>query len=391
MSEGTTFAPGDLMVDRQLAELAESFRFLLDLTPVNLADAELEFERDRGEPTFRYRDLEDDTDLMRQRLDAVPVDEVSDPVVANIMRAKQREMELQLEMLTCRGAADFLGWSIERYGTVGRHLLAEAEAIFDDVQSAPSTGEWLDSAEVVRRAEAELDFYRAVFPDLETAVELRHGTAGLMVSNGDLLVPPSVRIQASRLDALLHHEIGTHVVTHVNGTRQPLRVLASGLAGHDETQEGLAVLAEYLVGGLTGSRLRQLAARVVAVHSLVEGAPFVDVHAHLVDLGLPATQAFNTTARVYRSGGLTKDAVYLRGLRDVVDHLGGAAAASSSEVLWMGKMPLHAVVLIADLRERGLLNDPVLVPRYMEFPEARARLDDLEPGAALTTLMGSAT
>ncbi len=40
--------------------------------------------------------------------------------------------------------------------------------------------------------------------------------------------------------------------------------MAIGLAGYEETQEGLAVLAEFLVGGLSPHRLRQLAVRVVA-------------------------------------------------------------------------------------------------------------------------------
>ena len=93
---------------------------------------------------------------------------------------------------------------------------------------------------------------------------------------------PRRRWPSVAIEALLHHEVGTHVVTHVNGAHQPLHILASGLAGHDETQEGLAVLAEHLVGGLTAGRLRQLAARVVAVHQMVERASFEDVHAELV-------------------------------------------------------------------------------------------------------------
>ena len=54
-------------------------------------------------------------------------------------------------------------------------------------------------------------------------------------------------MQHAARPALLHHEVGTHLVTHVNGTHQPIKVLGVGLAGYDETQEGLAVLAEYLV------------------------------------------------------------------------------------------------------------------------------------------------
>ena len=37
------------------------------------------------------------------------------------------------------------------------------------------------------------------------------------------------------------------------------------------------MLAEYLSGGLTARRLRQLAARVVAVHDMLDGAEFPEV------------------------------------------------------------------------------------------------------------------
>jgi uncharacterized protein (TIGR02421 family) len=380
-----SFSTEDLMVDRSLADIASSFRFLLDLTPVDLSEARVRFLTDGRTPQFSYRELEDEPELAARRLAAIPVDDVTDPSLAPMMRAKRRELDLQLEMLTCRGSSDFLGLSIELFGTVGRHLLTEAEEILDTVDAVPATGPWLDAPEIVRRAEVELDLYRLRAPDLDVKVEMREGTAGLMVSNGDLLVPPDARISAERLPALLHHEIGTHVLTHVNGVHQPLRVLASGLAHHDETQEGLAVLAEHLVGGLTGARLRQLAARVVAVHAMVEGAEFADVHGQLLGRGVPANQAFTATARVFRSGGLTKDAIYLRGLRDLVDHLG--STAGSLDVLWMGKMPLDAVPLIADLHARGLLSEPLVVPRYLEDPVARTRLADIHQVSALAELI----
>ena len=75
--------------------------------------------------------------------------------------------------------------------------------------------------------------------------------------------------------------------------------------------------------------------------------------------------------RVFRSGGLTKDAVYLRGLHELVRHLG---AGQPLETLWLGKMPLAAVPLVEDLHRRGLLADPLLVPRYLDHPGARRRL-----------------
>jgi uncharacterized protein (TIGR02421 family) len=378
----------DLAVDHELADLAGSFRFLLDLTPIDLPEARQEFEATGRAPELRYRPLEDDTAVAAKRLQAIDVDHVEDPTLATLLRAKHREAQLQLEMLEARGSEDFLSLSIELYGTVSPSLLETARSLLDDVEAPDAEeGPWLDAAAVAKAAQAELDRYRAFAPDLESHVEVREGSTGVMVSNGDVLIAPTCRVAVERLEALLHHEVGTHVVTHVNGANQPLHVLATGLAGHDETQEGLAVLAEHLVGGLTAGRIRQLAGRVVAVHEMVEGTSFEDVHATLVAHDIPPHQAFTIAIRVFRSGGLTKDAVYLRGLVDMVEHV---VAERDIDVLWLGKMPLTAVPLVRELHDRGALHDALLRPRYLDDPAARERLAGLPEITSLDQLLGGA-
>jgi uncharacterized protein (TIGR02421 family) len=386
MTAPGALAAADLAVDRALADVAGSFRFLLDLTPVDLVAARQRFDRDGVTPDFKYRPLADDPAVSAQRLADVDVDAVEDPTLASLLMAKAREVGLQLEMLACRGTRDFLTMSIELYGAVSPGLMTEAEAILDGVPaSGRDDGPCLDADRIAAAAQLELDHYRTLAPDIETHVEVREGSTGLMVSNGVLLIAPTSRVSATRIAALLQHEIGVHVVTHVNGANQPLHVLATGLAGHDETQEGLAVLAEHLVGGLDAARLRQLAARVVAVHQMLEGAEFPEVHRVLVHAGVPRTQAFTITTRVFRSGGLTKDAVYLRGLRDLVDHL---AAGHELDVLWLGKMPLEAVPLVAEMHRRGALVDPLLRPRFLDDPVARDRLAAIPNASSLASLIG---
>src|SRR4029079_8642009 len=126
-------------------------------------------------------------------------------------------------------------------------------------------------------ARAEFDRYRAVYPDFALHLEVRDDVSELMVSLGRLLIPEPATIRADRVQPLLHHEVGTHVVTFQNGARQPLRLLTIGLPGYDQTQEGLAVLAEYLTGGLDPRRLRVLAARVVAIAEMLDGAGFLEI------------------------------------------------------------------------------------------------------------------
>jgi uncharacterized protein (TIGR02421 family) len=376
----------DLAIDRELADIALGYRFLLDVTPVNLVDARHRFLDQGTPPAFRYRPLEDDVDVVASRLAKVEIHAVEDATVSHMLLAKHREVALQIEMLRCRGSADFLPLSTELYGAVSPILLAAAEQLLDEIGVPPNDeGPSVDAATFARLADAEVDRYRQALPELDVKIELRDDGTGIMVANGDLLIASSATVPASRVKALLQHEVGTHVVTFVNGMHQPLHLLAAGLAGYEETQEGLAVLAEHLVGGLSAARLRQVAARTVAVHQMVEGASFADVHRVLTGYGVRPVSAFTIAARVFRSGGLTKDAIYLRGLIDLVSHL---AAGGSLEALWLGKMGLADAPLVEQLASRGLLHEPVLLPRSLDDPAAQGRLRQAGSFASLVDLIG---
>ena len=376
MSTATTLAAGDLAIDRELARVSDSFRFLLDLTPVDVEPNRDAFLRgEQKAPSFTYRQLEDEPDVLRTVLDDIAVGDVQDHTFGHLLRAKHRELVLQLDMLGARGSQDFLPLSIELYGTVAPGLLSQAESLLSALEppAAAARGERLDAAGFVQLAEAELAHYRAVDPDIGVHVEIRPDASGIMVSGRDLIVGSSATVPVSRAHAVLQHEVGTHLLTYVNGTYQPIRVLAAGLAGYEETQEGLAVLAEHLVDGLSTFRLRQLAARVVAVHEMVTGRSFAEVHERLVEAGFPPGSAFTTTMRSFRAGGLTKDAIYLRGLLGLLEHL---ADGGTLDLLWLGKLSLEDLPLVGELADRGAIHGPRLLPRYPGGPGHR-----LTPGA----------
>jgi uncharacterized protein (TIGR02421 family) len=364
----------DLAIDHELAQLGESFRFLLDVTPVDVESARADFLGGAmTEPRFTYRDLEADPDVLAAILASIDVAAVEDTTLGHLLRAKHREIELQLEMLRTRCTDEFHTLSIELYGAVAPRLLEQAEALLARVPDSTRrrASRHVPATEFVELAEVELAHYRTIDPDIGVHVELRPDVAGVMVSGSVLLVSPAATIRSDRVEALLQHEVGTHLVTHVNGSFQPVRVMATGLAGYEATQEGLAVFAEFLVGGLSTFRLRQLAGRVVAVHQMTAGASFADVHNGLVQAGFSPGTAFTMSMRVFRAGGLTKDAIYLRGLLDVLDHV---SRGGDLEPLWLGKFALQDLPLVAELSARGVLVAPKLRPRYADDPDTLARL-----------------
>jgi uncharacterized protein (TIGR02421 family) len=377
-------------VDSGLAEVADSFDFLLQVTPVNAAQAWNSFRRSGYEraPVLRYRPSPVDPLILKRKLFAVPLERVEDPAIFGLFREKQDELDRKVTMLLDINTSRFLHGSIQLYGEPGEENLATAEELLDRLPPRSRDdprGGTLDADAMADRARREIEHYRRQWPEVRADVEVRPDIAnGLMVSHGNLLIGAESRVPAARVDALLSHEIGTHVLTYYNGRAQPFRQLYSGLAGYDALQEGLAVLAEHLVGGLSRPRLRLLAARVVAVRRLTEGASFVEVFRELVrDRGFDRRTAFTIVVRVYRGGGLTKDAVYLQGLLDVLAYV---ERDGDLERLLVGKIAASHVPVIRELTWRGVLREPPLKPRYLESHDARRRLERLRRGATVFDL-----
>ncbi len=378
-------------VDRQLAEVAGQFDLLLLTTPVNATQAWSEFQR-RGcvqAPIFRYRPVPLDPSILKRQLFAIPLERVEDPALALLFRQKQDELDRQITMLTDLNTRRFLHGSLQLYGDVNGKLLELAKLILARIPPRTrddAAGGLLDANAFARRAEDEIAYYKQVWPKVDARVEVRDDMhSGLMVSKGSLLVGKQTRIPASRAEALLQHEVGTHVLTYYNGRAQPFQQLYSGLAGYDELQEGLAVLAEYLVGGLSRPRLRLLAARVVAAQLMISGTSFIGCYRELSRRYQLAKQtAFTVTMRIFRGGGLTKDAVYLRGLDKLLGYL---CKGGDFEPLFIGKIAVDHLPMMAELRWRGVLREPPLKPRYLNQPESSTRLERVRHCASVLDLI----
>ena len=364
-------------VDRQLAEVSSQFKFLLAVTPINAERSWREFAAGgyRSTPVFCYRPLDADPLLLKRRLMSIGTERVNDPTLAHVLRQTQFELDRQVTMLGDVGTPRFLPGSVQVFGSVDAGLLELARKILKRLSPQEDEAEepMLDARAFARLATRELAAYRRRSPTFAARVSVRDDIySGLLVSGSTLLIGTATRIPTRRAQALLQHEVGTHLLTHHNGQAQPLTLLEVGLAGYDALQEGLGVLAEYLVGGLSRGRLRTLAARVIAVDQLTRETPFAAVFALLVEeFAFEPRAAYTITLRVFRGGGLTKDALYLSGLADVLQYVG---RGESLEPVLIGKVALAHVPVIRELLLRGVLRPPLLRPRYLDRRDARERL-----------------
>jgi hypothetical protein len=158
--------------DRELADIEASFDALLDVTPVNTAEAWQEFcaSGQKRAPALRYRMLAVDPELVKRRLYDLPLEQLEDPVLASLLRDKRRALDHQL---ACSRSATDPGSSREHPALRCSGRLAARRSRVDPrtLRSTPDADvrPLCDGAGLAARARAELDCYAKVHAPLDVA------------------------------------------------------------------------------------------------------------------------------------------------------------------------------------------------------------------------------
>ncbi len=192
------------------------------------------------------------------------------------------------------------------------------------------------------------------------------GATGITLRKG-------ARFSERQVSALAHHEGLWHVLTSLNGYRQPvLTVLGVGLPRHTESQEGGGIVAEFLTGHITDERYIELGERTIAIDMAARGADFLEVYRYLL-ARFPPERAALMSERVFRGGLLeggapfTKDAAYQRGYCRTFNFVRAALEQRDVELVrafLAGKMSVDDAALVRDLVDEGLAVGPVYLPEW---------------------------
>jgi uncharacterized protein (TIGR02421 family) len=198
-------------------------------------------------------------------------------------------------------------------------------------------------------------------------------TANAAAGATHITLRKGARFTERQVRALAHHEGLWHVLTSLNGYRQPvLPVLGVGLPRHTESQEGGGIVAEFLAGHITDERYIELGERTIAVDMAARGADFLEVYRYLL-ARFPPEKAALMGERVFRGGILTggapftKDAAYQRGYCRTFNFLRSALEQRDVELVrafLAGKMSVDDAALVRDLIEEGLCVGPVFLPEW---------------------------
>jgi uncharacterized protein (TIGR02421 family) len=250
-------------------------------------------------------------------------------------------------------------------------------------------GATLAAEEFARAIEQKL---ATLQPELDVKVVLDDTLAPKVIAGARRVrVRSGATFSPMEVESLFAHEIETHALTAQNGMQQRhLPFLRAGGPRTTRTQEGLAVFAELFDRSLSVERLRRLVERVRMVAMAEDGASFLDVYRHLLDLGAEPREAYLDTVRIFRGGlveggaPFTKDAAYLAGLAEVYNFLRLSlvdGAYHVAEILVSGRLAIEDVEVLLALRDEGLIEPPRYLPRWL------ARWEALLPYFAFTSFL----
>ena len=366
MNQNNTHSVDIKQLDNDLFECVKGVDILDAVAPLNYREQkEIFFNTNFSvNPEFIYKSHNLDIFQRKRALYNLPVEKLLDDDLVTLYGHVIESYADKFDQFKAIGTPEFLYDSLRYYGEPSEKDIRNANFILhlpDDLDN--KNDRLMNAAEIASVMEVfakEKGYqYQIVLDDSMIANVLVSGTV--------VKINSSAQVTETEVKALIHHELGVHLVTTLNARSQPLKILSLGCPINTTTQEGLAILCEYLAGYLTLTRLKVLALRVLAVHSMINEKDFKRTFLMLKEQHQVADQlAFTITARVYRGGGFTKDYLYLQGLHQM---LNAYETRTDFTNLLSGKVSIDYLPIISRLIDKQYLYAPGFISPAIAEPK----------------------
>ncbi len=321
------------------------------------------------------------------RFRALKASIVGDGAVEAFLRDTCDAFATAARMLAAAGTRDFYHHSVELYGrpasltadrkTTNLDLAEHFSRVVDGITGRAPIPSPLD--ELVYSAEEVVPLlvarFARFFPGHDIRVEIVDDIASKAAAGVDgVRIKRGVRFSRRDLAQLEFHEGHVHVATALNGRAQPILSFTGWPSPRTTaTQEGLAVLTEFLTQSTSIERMRRLADRTLAIKMAEEGADFCQLYQFFLARGHDELAAYDCARRICRGGlvagggPFTKDVCYLDGLLRVTNFLRVALVKGHLEyvpLFFAGKIEVEDVPLVGRLVREGLARPPEHLPDW---------------------------
>ncbi len=309
---------------------------------------------------------------------------LGDNAIERFLRETVSSLATAARMLLAVGSKDFYYHSVELYGRpaslssdrattnlgLARHFSDVVSGFAAPIGDADRPTISAEQAVPILKARFE-----AFFAPREVRVQVVQGMASAAAASADgIKINQGATFSPRDLQQIEFHEGQIHTATTFNGRAQPVLVfLGVPSPRTTSTQEGLAVLTEFLTRSTSLPRVRRLSDRVLAIQCAEEGGNFLDVYRFFLERGYDEAGAYDCARRVFRGGRIeggapfTKDVCYLDGLLRVTNFLRIALTQGQGRLvraLFAGKLAVEDVPLIERLIEEKLAIEPTYAPAW---------------------------
>ncbi|MDH5257083.1 MAG: flavohemoglobin expression-modulating QEGLA motif protein, partial [Gammaproteobacteria bacterium] len=356
-----------LALDQKLFELVNDIDILDAVAPTNYREQSLAFFESRYSkaPEFQYKIHNIDAFSLKRKLFNLPIETIKDDDLRQLYLGVVDSYVDKIDQYKSIGSAEFLYDSLRYYGEPSAKDIRNAHFILhlpDGMDGGDKLERIFKTNEIQKLLEdfAQQEGYKFEIKIDNTMI------ANALVSGITVKINSAAEVSETDAMALAHHELGVHLVTTLNARSQPLKILSMGCPVNTMSQEGLAILAEYLAGCMTIKRLKILALRVLAVESMIKEKDFRSTFLLMKEkFQMPDAQAFTITARVYRGGGFTKDYLYLQGFHQI---LNAYENAENFNNLLAGKTSIDYLPILSRLIDKKILLPPQIITPAFKKP-----------------------
>ena len=356
-----------LSVDRRVSEIDERLKFMTYFKPLNLSEIKEAFlEHKNFNPQFSYKPVDPDFfhDLKR---DLAKIPTVDHPLMP-LYKKKIDELILKIDLIEARDTEKLSKISEKLYGKVDYPLYKSAVSTIKKYN--PKEGQ-----EETKKLKAQ-DVQKIIESFLKDKhlehwrVQIIEGAAANMSvsKKGIVFIGEDIEVTENHLQALIAHEIETHVYRAENAKPQKFKMLQRGFADYLETEEGLAVYNQSNLGIDFGEKEIWPALRVVGAY-MGKKMSFLELFHYLQDtFGVCDNTAWSTCIKVKRGlsdtallTSFTKDTIYFTGRKKVESFMKDATKEDVC-LLYSGKIGIKDIEFI---REIDLIK-PKYISSYLE-------------------------
>ncbi|MCX6807778.1 MAG: DUF1704 domain-containing protein [Patescibacteria group bacterium] len=372
-------------IDAELSGIDKQLKIFHYLRPINLSEERQKFFADPEEaynPCFSYAKLNFNPEHLKERLNKIETD---DTPLGEIFERKRQELLDRINLLEQIGndPARFTESSKKLYGAPDSDLILFAKAELSKIPDA------LKKKQIQKHtSESLVQEFNKLFlrHGLSWRAELCDDLSGsvALTEKSELFVKSDMRFTKAKVDALVAHEIETHIFILENSKRQPYRIFQNGTADHLFTQEGLAAFNQQYSGG-DFDKVAYWANCTLAT-ALAMKYSFAETYHYVRQMGFGKREAWAMVMRLKSGlsdtsqlGALTRDIVYLRGRRMIEQFILNGGDLRS---LYIGKIGISDLPLLEKVTG---LQKPYYLPH--PIPDAKMLEEAIDLGCTLEQAM----